>query len=193
MFFNKKRKHENYVALLLSFLAFFAVGSAYIVVKLDASLNRPQAKLLEAEKVGEEKVEVHIATPAPVVAKSESETGEQSWLDAEATLGTYFANINAGNYAAAINMRNPDFFVGTKEAYVQQLSSSKENDISGDVSIDEVERLEAASSENKKVLRFHKACVWSFDQKIHNEIKKAYISLRDGEWQIDYFELERKY
>jgi len=214
MFFHHK-KHRMKLALWLSGLAFFAVASAYSLVKIDAALNQSSARLFG---IGNERVEIHLASPiasspSPVKKVEEdkkisvsatiqnsknktnevSETDQAKWQNAEDTLKSYFSEINAGNYSKAIAVRNSKFLVGSAESYVSQLKNSKENDVSGDVSISQVERIESESKEDAKVFRFQKSCTWSFDQKVHNEIKKAVLELHEGEWKIDYFELERKF
>ncbi len=180
-----KKNNDQKGYLILIVFAFFVLIVAYVFVKLDASLNRPHAG------VSFETTQIQIGDPNATTSTIGGE--ERIWQNAEAAFMNYFAAINAGKYEEAIAMRAPNFLVGTIEAYVEQLRSSKENEILGDVSITNIERIEEESSENKKVFRFQKSAVWSFDGTTHSEIKKAILGLHDGEWLIDYFELERKF
>ncbi len=190
MFARKKRTLVNGFTLGLLGFAFFAVMSVYAFIKLDASLNRPHAQPIEAEEQKEVLFTYYTNPATKVIGTSEA---ERMWANAESALQKYFAEINSGNYTEAIAVRNSDYLVGTAAAYISQLENSKENDILGDVIISNIERIEGGNKNNRKVFRFQKSVVWSFDGKIHNEIKKAYLALRGGEWKIDYFELERKF
>ncbi len=193
MFFQKRKRKTRFTFGLVC-LAFFVVTSIYVLVKLDASLNRPRAKLIAHE----EKIESHFASPTTSASSINPdkeiiiEIDEQMWRNAEAALRKYFKEINAGNYAKATAIRTREFLVGSVKAYTARLHESMENEISGEIEISDLERVELKSKLTTKVFRFRKSAVWTFDRKIHSELKKAFLVLRNGEWKIDYFEIEKK-
>ncbi|MBU1089460.1 hypothetical protein KKF38_01540 [Patescibacteria group bacterium] len=197
----QKRKHETKLAFALVGLAFFTVTSAYVLVKLDASLNRPRAEPIARE----EKTEIRLASPATSIspvsttsfdspaAETAIEIDEQMWRNAEAALRKYFEEINAGNYAEATAIRTREFLVGSAETYAARLQESMDNEISGKIEISDFERVESESKLTTKVFRFRKSAVWTFDRETHGELKKAFLVLRNGEWKIDYFDVEKRF
>lgn len=184
------------MAWMLSGLAFFAVMSAYAIVKLEATMNRPRELPLENINAIENftaPLPTPTATENPATVKEAEPTDAENWATAEATLVDFFAEINAGNYAAAAAIRTPEYLIGTPEAYATQLQNSMENDISGKLKITNIERIPEESKLTTKYFRFQKDAVWSFDGSTHSEIRKAALVLRDGKWTIDFFEVERKF
>lgn len=181
------------LAWMLSGLAFFAVMSAYAIIKLEATVNRPrEAPLTEIDKYE------NFVTPTPpaetknLMAEIPSDD-EENWKAAENTLVNFFTEINAGNYTAAAAIRTPDYLIGTPKAYAAQLENSMKNDISGKLKITNIEQIGDKSKSTTKYFRFQKDVVWSFDNSTHSEIRKAALVLRDGKWTIDFFEIERKF
>ncbi|MFH0834425.1 MAG: hypothetical protein V2A63_03485 [Patescibacteria group bacterium] len=192
MFFRHKKNSDYRLALILSGLAFFAVMSAYIVVRLDATMHRPRE--LPLGEIGENGSQDSFVYYRQNTTDAQTKpTDEENWNNAEKVLLAYFENVNAGNYEAAIALRTPKYLVGSAESYVLQLKNSMEKDISGKLKITNIERITDASKPTTKYFRFQKDAVWSFDGSTHSEIKKAAIVERDGVWTIDYFETERKF
>ena len=161
-------------------------------MKLEATMQRPREQpIVELERVEDEARP--IAFVGSQILENQPPTDKDNWRDAEATLVNFFAEINAGNYAAAAAIRTPEYLIGTPEAYAAQLKNSMENDISGKLKITEIEQLPDESKLTTKYFRFRKDAVWTFDKRTHSEIRKAALVLRDGEWTIDFFEIERKF
>lgn len=187
-----KKNFKNRLALIISGSAFFISMSAYAIVKLDATMHRPRelplGEIGAAQNIPTEPL-VYLV-PNTVEPTSDD---QQNWRDAETTLVKYFENINAGNYAAAVSLRTPEYLVGTPAAYALQLENSMKNDISGKLKITAIERIANESKATTKYFRFRKDAVWSFDGSTHSEIRKAAVVLRDGKWTIDFFEVERKF
>ncbi len=187
----KKRTVEIHPALVIAGIAFFAILTTYSLVKLNATIS-PEREFRHFE-IGR----AQNFTPPSAAIPAEPEpavfSDEQNWVDAESVLVDYFAEINSGDYSAAIALRTPEYLVGAPESYSAQLRESMKNDISGKLKITNVERIESTSKSTTKFFRFRKDAIWSFDNSTHSEIRKAALVLRDGEWTIDYFELERRF
>jgi hypothetical protein len=215
-----KRKQKNYqtrLAWMLSGLAFFILMTTYAIIKLDATMNRPRElpienitnsvedpreDIIEKDKINQakeiaNKMNQKTTNKTLIELKKETQQEDQSdienWKNAENILLKYFENINIGNYAEAVESRTPDYLVGTAEAYALQLENSMTNDIAGKLKITEITQIPELSKLTTKYFRFRKDSVWSFDNSKHSEIRKAAIVLRDGEWTIDFFEVERKF
>ena len=187
----KKRAAEIHLAIIVAGLAFFAILTGYVIVKLNATIF-PEREFRHFEFIPAQN-----SVPPPTEISAEPASAifpdEQNWVDAESVLVDYFAQINSGNYSAAIALRTAEFLSGSPESHSAQLANSMANDISGEIEISEIEKIPNASKSTTKFFRFRKDAIWSFDGTTHSEIRKAALVLRDGEWTIDYFEFERRF
>lgn len=185
--------------LALSALAIFAVGSYFALFALDTNLNYNE----ETESFPEVKIQASEQTFKPELVRSkvvavkpaspEISPEERNWQNAERALASYFGRINTGDYIGATAVRTTAYLPGTPETYAAALENSKENDIDGDISVTDLERIESESKTSTKVFRLTKSAVWTADQLIHGDTRKVYLVLREGEWKIDYFEIEKKF
>ncbi|MFH1375925.1 MAG: hypothetical protein ABIH35_04630 [Patescibacteria group bacterium] len=197
--FRKRQSKITPFGLALSALAIFAVGSYFALFALDTNLNYSS----RAEDLPKIEIQAREQTPQPKLVSSkviavkpaspEIDPEERNWQNAERALASYFGRINTGDYTGATAVRTTAYLPGTAQTYAAALRDSKENDIDGDISVTDLERIESESKTSTKVFRLTKSAVWTADQVTHGDTRKVYLVLREGEWKIDYFEIERKF